>query len=101
MNDLTVTFDQIIPFSQARANLADLINKVKDQFFLVITKRQKPKVALVDTNYLASLIAKKEADEMVSLADDLETGFKEYLISKGLKPEKLTDAQAEKILKTL
>jgi len=98
---LTVSLDQIIPFSQARANLANLIDKVRGQYFLVLTRRQKPKVALIDTDYLATLITKKEAEEMRFLANNLHVGFKDYLISKGLKPEKLSDGRAEKILQTM
>ena len=56
MNNLTVSLDQLVPFSQARANLAELVEKVKGKYFLVVTKRQLPKVALVDTDYLAKLI---------------------------------------------
>lgn len=98
---LTVSLDQIIPFSQARANLADLFDKVKDQYFLVITRRQRPKVALVDTNYLATLITKKEAEEMKSLTKNLQAGFMTYLKKKGLKTGRFTDAQAGKILQTM
>lgn len=95
---LTVSLDQIVPFSQARANFADLLKKVKDKRFLVVTRRQKPQAALVDTDYLASLIERKEAEEMRTLADNLQFRFKTYLRKKGLKPEKITDVQAEKIL---
>ena len=98
---LTVSLDQIIPFSQARANLADLVDKVKGQYFLVLTKRQQPRVALVDTDYLATLITKKEAEEMRFLAENLQAGFKTYLNKKGLKTNRLTDEQAEKILQTM
>jgi len=98
---LTVSLDQIIPFSQARANLSDLVDKVKGQYFLVITKRQQSKVALIDTNYLATLITRKEAEEMKSLTGSLQAGFKTYLNKKGLKSDTLTDAQAGKILQTM
>ncbi|MEK7513873.1 MAG: type II toxin-antitoxin system prevent-host-death family antitoxin [Patescibacteria group bacterium] len=98
---LTVSLDQIIPFSQARANLADLLDKVKGKYFLVVTKRQQPKVALVDTDYLATLITKKESEEMRFLAENLQTDFKTYLNKKGLKANRLTDAQAEKILQAM
>lgn len=57
MNNLTISLDQLVPFSQARANLADVIDRVKNTQFLVLTKRQKPEIAMVDTNYLAQLIA--------------------------------------------
>ena len=98
---LTVSLDQIIPFSQARANLADLVDKVKGQYFLVLTKRQQPRVALVDTDYLATLITKKEAEEMRLLNKNLQAGFNAYLGKKGLKADKLTDEKAEKILQSL
>ena len=101
MNNLTVSLDQLVPFSQARANLADLVDKVKGKYFLVVTKRQQPRVALVDTDYLAALITKTETEEMKFLTENLQTGFVDYLKKKRLSPNKLTDAQAEKILQKM
>lgn len=101
MNNLTISLDQLVPFSQARANLADLIDRVKGQYFLVVTKRQQPKVALVDTDYLAALITKVETEEMKFLTENLQTGFVDYLKNKRLSPNKLTDANAEKILQKM
>ncbi len=101
MNNLTISLDQLVPFSQARANLAELIDRVKGQYFLVVTKRQQPKVALVDTDYLATLITKKEAEEMRSLTESLQAGFKTYLNKKDLKADRFTDEQVEKILQTI
>jgi len=55
---LTVSLDQIIPFSQARANLADLIDMAPKKKFFVITRRNKPNIALVDIKYFESLLKK-------------------------------------------
>ena len=57
MDNLTFSFNQLVPFSQARANLAEVIDKAKSRQFMVVTKRQKPAIALIETNYLAKLIA--------------------------------------------
>jgi len=101
MNNLTVSLDQLVPFSQARANLAEIVDRVKNTKFLVLTKRQKPKVALVDTDYLATLITKAETEEMKFLTENLQAGFVDYLKKKGLSPNKLTDVQAEKLLQKM
>ena len=98
---LTITLDQIVPFSQARANLAGLIDQLKTKKFTVVTKRQKPTAVLVNTEYFTKLMAKQEAEEMKSLADSLQDGFSKYLKQKGLNPNKISDEQAEKILEKI
>lgn len=72
---LTVSLDQIIPFSQARANLAEVIDKAKNRQFLVVTKRQKPEIALINTIFLDKLISvyknwqrEREFAEIMNLA---------------------------------
>lgn len=53
---LSVTLDKIIPVSKARANFSDLLDKVKDEEYLILSKRYKPKAALVDLDFLGKLI---------------------------------------------
>lgn len=54
---LTVSLDQIIPFSQARANLGKLIDLAPKKKFFVITRRNKPIIALVDIKFLEELLS--------------------------------------------
>ncbi|PJA22664.1 hypothetical protein COX59_02380 [Candidatus Beckwithbacteria bacterium CG_4_10_14_0_2_um_filter_47_25] len=53
---LTVSLDQIIPFSQARANLSDLIDKTPKKKLYIITRKNKPTVALVDIKFFEKIL---------------------------------------------
>lgn len=53
---ISITLDKIVSVSQARSNLSQLLDKVRDKDFLVLSKRYKPKAALVDLDFLAKLI---------------------------------------------
>ncbi|MBM4402419.1 MAG: hypothetical protein FJ044_04200 [Candidatus Cloacimonetes bacterium] len=55
-NNLSLTFDQIIPISRARAELPSLAEKVSGKNFVVLVKKYKPKVALVDINFLSKML---------------------------------------------
>ncbi|MCG2692217.1 type II toxin-antitoxin system Phd/YefM family antitoxin [Microgenomates group bacterium] len=56
MNNLTISLDQLVSFSQARANLADLIDLAPKKKFFIITRRNKPIIALVDIKFLEELL---------------------------------------------
>lgn len=53
---LKVSLDQIVPFSQARANLASLINKLEKKKYVVISKKYRPAAALVDLKFLNKIL---------------------------------------------
>lgn len=57
--ELTVTLDQIIPFSKARANLSSLIDKLGKKNYFVIAKKYTPAAALVDIKFLSRLLKAK------------------------------------------
>lgn len=46
---------RIIPVSQARSKLSDLVNKASGEDYFLLTRGGKPKVALVDVKYLEKL----------------------------------------------
>lgn len=52
---LKVSFDQIVPFSKARANLSSLIDTLKKEEYVVITKKYQPKAALVRLEFLEKM----------------------------------------------
>lgn len=52
---LKVSFDQIVPFSKARANLSSLINTLKRKEYVIITKKYRPEAALVNLEFLNRL----------------------------------------------
>lgn len=47
MNVTSVSFDQVIPISQVRNNLAGLINNLKDDDFMLVSQKYRSKAALV------------------------------------------------------
>lgn len=53
---LKVSFDQIIPFSKARANLSSLINMVKSKDYVIIAKKYQPEAALINLKFLEKLL---------------------------------------------
>lgn len=53
---ISISLDKIISVSQARSNLSHLLDEVKDKDFLVLSKRYKPKAALVDLDFLSKLM---------------------------------------------
>lgn len=47
MNVTSASFDQVIPISQVRNNLAGLINNLKDDDFMLVSQKYRSKAALV------------------------------------------------------
>lgn len=91
----------IIPITDARAKLDDLVSKAVGNNFFVISRQGKAKAAIIDIDYLLALQKKFDFAEMRRLNEEFQNGFREYLIKKGLNPEKMTDREAEKILEDL
>lgn len=48
---------KIVPISEARAKLSDLVNKASGSNYFLLTKGGRPEVALVDIKYLEKLEA--------------------------------------------
>lgn len=96
---LKVATDNIIPLTEARFKLAQIVQKVKKtEDFLVLTRLGRPYAALVDVDFLGELIRYKKIG---SLLEEARRAFSNYLVKKGYSEEKiasLTEKQVEKIL---
>ncbi|KKR32062.1 MAG: hypothetical protein UT63_C0053G0013 [Candidatus Gottesmanbacteria bacterium GW2011_GWC2_39_8] len=88
----------IIPITEARGRLDDLVEEAKGDNFFVISRQGKAEAAVVDVEYLLELEERLRLDEMRRLNLEMREGFRDYLRKKGYDPDKMTDKEAEKIL---
>lgn len=52
---MDITLQKIIPFTQARNRLSDLVDRVWKEQFFIISKQNRQKAVLVDIDYFQSL----------------------------------------------
>lgn len=80
-----------------RARLSEIVNKTVDDQFWVLTRQGKPKVAMVDVNYLERLMRLAWFNDLASRS---QTAFDEYLQQRGFDPATITEEQAAQILQS-
>lgn len=88
----------IISITAARAQLDDLIDQAKGNTFFAISRQGKANTALIDLDYLMGMQKRLDQFEFEQAIKGLQQGFRSYLIKMGKNPDKMTDAEAEKIL---
>jgi prevent-host-death family protein len=93
---LKVSIDHIIPLTEARARLSELIEKTTGDQFWVLTKGGKPRVAVVDVNYLDRLVRRAWFSDLSARS---QAAFDDYLRRRGLDPETVSEAEVEAILR--
>lgn len=91
-----IALDRIIPLTEARARLREIIEQTNDDRFWVLTRRGKPRVAIVDVEYLDQLIRRAWFND---LATRSQAAFDEYLQQRGLDPATATEEEIEAILR--
>jgi prevent-host-death family protein len=92
---LKVALDRIIPVTEARARLREIIEQTSDDQFWVLTWRGRPRVAVVDVEYLDRLIRQAWFNDLASRS---QTAFDEYLRQRGLDPTTVTEEEVEALL---
>ena len=92
---LQVSLDQIVPLTAARSRLSELVEKTYNNRFWVLTKSGKPRVALVDVEYLDKLMRQASFNE---LSTQSYTAFDDYLRRQGFDPDTISEDEAEEIL---
>lgn len=72
---LTVSLDQLVPFSQARAGLADLLDGIKRKEYVVISRKYQPAAILANIKFFDKVLRgykawqkEKTFDEMMRVA---------------------------------
>lgn len=91
----------IIPITDARAKLDDLVTEARGNNFFVISRKGKAEAAIVDVNYLMELEKKLDFAEMRRINEDMQEGFRKYLRKKGMNPDTMTDEDAQNELAKL
>lgn len=97
-----ITLDKVVSFTEARNNLANLTRKISKERYLVVTKRLKPALVLVEPEYFEESEAARRQIEREERFDrvlkPLRDGFSKYLKKEGLNSKKLSDEQVMKII---
>ncbi len=92
---LKVAIERVVPLTEARSRLSEIVeNTVQDRFW-VITKGGKPRVAVVDVQYLDELVRRASFD---ALATKTQEAFRQFLLRRGLDPDKVTEEEVEAFL---
>ena len=92
---LKVALDRMVPVTEARARLSEIIEQTSGDRFWVLTRRGRPRVAVVDVEYLDGLIRQTWFNDLASRSN---TAFDEYLRRRGLDPATVTEEEIEEIL---
>ena len=92
---LTVALDRIISVTEARSRLREIIEQTSDDRFWVLTWRGRPRVAVVDVEYLDRLIQRAWFNELASRS---EAAFDEYLRRHGLDATTVREEEVEALL---
>jgi len=92
---LKVALDRMIPLTEARARLSEIIEKTSGDQFWVLTRRGRPRVAVVDVEYLDQLIRRAWFNDLASRS---HAAFERYLRARGLDPATVTEEEVEELL---
>ncbi len=92
---LKVSIEKIVPVTEARSRLSELIEEAVDDNFWVLTKSGRPRVALVDVSYLDKLVRKARFND---LAAQSQSTFDSHLRRHGFDPDRISAEEAENIL---
>ncbi|MBM3135241.1 MAG: type II toxin-antitoxin system Phd/YefM family antitoxin [Chloroflexi bacterium] len=92
---MLVELERIVPLTEARARISEIVDSAVGDRFWVIAKAGKPKVAVIDIQYLDDLIRRAWFDD---LSARTQGAFRRYLSSRGLDAERISEEEAESIL---
>jgi len=92
-----VSVDRIMPLSEARARLSEIIEQTAGEDMWVVTKNGKPRVAVVDVQYLDELLRRSWFDALAVRTQDT---FRRHLAAQGIDADALSEEEAEKLLAT-
>ena len=89
---LKVAVDRVVSVTEAQTRLSELVEGAAADAFWVLTKGGKPRVALVDIDYLDRLIRRAWFND---LAQQSQSAFDAYFRIQGVEPDGLDENQAE------
>ncbi len=92
---LNISLDRVIPVTEARARLSEIVEQASGDRFWVLTRQGRPRVAVVDIEYLDQLMRRAWFNDLAARS---QAAFDEHLQRRGLDPATATEEQVEKIL---
>lgn len=92
---IKVALDRVVPLTEARSRLSEIVDNTVGDHIWVISKGGKPKVAIVDVQYLDNLLRRAWFD---ALSAKTQGAFRAFLVEKGLDPDRLSEEEIERIL---
>ena len=92
---LQVALNRVVPLTQARARISEIVEQTTNDQFWVLTRHGRPRVAVVDVEYLDQLMQRAWFNDLASRS---QTAFDEYLRQRGLDPATVTEEEVEALL---
>jgi prevent-host-death family protein len=95
---MRVDTNNIIPITEAKSKLNSIVNNTSDNNFYVLSKQGKPSVAVINIDYLDTLMKQDALQKIRQFSKNAKRAFSQFLELKGINPKKLTDEEAKKLL---
>lgn len=92
---IKVDLDRMVPLTEARSRLSEIVDKTAGDQFWVLTRRGRPTVAMVDIEYLDQLIRRAWFEDLASRSQE---AFANYLRERGMEPGSVTEEEGQEIL---
>jgi prevent-host-death family protein len=93
---LNVALDRVIPLTEARARMSEIVEQTTGDQFWVLTRHGRPRVAVVDVEYLDQLVRRAWFNDLASRS---QTALDEHLRRRGLDPATVMEKEVEEILR--
>jgi len=85
----------MVPLTEARSRLSEIVDKTAGDQFWVLTRRGRPTVAMVDIEYLDRLIRRASFEDLTSRS---QRAFADCLREHGMDPDSATEQAIQEIL---
>lgn len=95
---MNIQLQNIVPVSEARVKLNEMVNQTRPNNPYIISKSGKPRVVMVDISEYDQLMKIKAREELGVMTKTARNEYAKYLKNRGIDLNKLSDKQAEKIL---
>jgi len=92
---IKVDLDRMVPLTEARSRLSEIVDKTAGDQFWVLTRRGRPTVAMVDIEYLDQLIRRAWFEDLASRSQE---AFANYLRERGMEPGSVTEEEGQEVL---
>jgi len=90
-----IALDRVLTLTEARARLSEIVKQTRSDQFWVLTQHGRPRVAIVDVEYLDQLMRRTWFDDLAARS---QASLDEHLCRRGLDPEAATDEEVARIL---